>query len=564
MLKNGNLTLLGEIRGLKPQRLTSDPVAEDLKVGLVWVNTTDKALRWYDGEEVLTVASGGNLDNYLSLDGGTLTGPLILSGPGTEDLNPASFKQLTDGLGAKQDEITGAASTVATLDLAPSVVVVSDADGKITGSATVNVEELGYLDGVTSAIQGQIDGKQAELGFTPLNKAGDAINGNLNFGGTNTAKNLAAPVDPTDPVRLIDIDNLKADLDFQADVLATQVDASTIPDLSNTLPDSAVRYIITDADALDSGFGTIAGLEDGDIVQKDGATFKVVYDVSERGPGVLVWDRNAVKFMKFNGTNWSEHGGLSGVTVSAGLLKEGNTISVKFGAGVTNLPDGEVGIDVGTTGGLALVDPTSGAASTEEDAVLALKLKASSGLAVSADGVSIADEGVTARTIAAAALGNGLQGGAGTALSVKLDGATLSLGAAGLKVGDLSDTYLSLAEGGAVTGDVTVPAPAGDNSIANRKSVTDITGPLADRIDTLEAGAGASQVVFDGTTGAAQDTYSINHGLNYRWATVAVYDETFTQILPDNVTLTDANNLVVTLAVAQKVYIVINGKKVAA
>lgn len=564
MLKNGNLTLLGEIRGLKPQRLTSDPVAEDLKVGLVWVNTTDKALRWYDGEEVLTVASGGNLDNYLSLDGGTLTGPLVLAGPGTEDLNPASFKQLTDGLAEKQDEITGAASTVATLDLAPSVVVVSDADGKITGSATVNVEELGYLDGVTSSIQTQIDGKQADLGFTPLNKAGDAINGNLNFGGTNTAKNLAAPVDPTDPVRLIDIDNLKADLDFQADVLATQKDAGTIPDLSNTLPDDQVRYIITDADALDSGFGTIDGLEDGDIVQKDGATFKVVYDVSERGPGVLVWDREAVKFMKFNGTTWSEHGGLSGVTVSAGLLKDGNTISVKFGAGVTNLPDGEVGIDVGTTGGLSLVDPTTGDASTADDAVLALKLKAASGLAVSADGVSIADEGVTARTIAAAALGNGLQGGAGTALSVKLDGATLELGAAGLKVGDLSDTYLSLADGGAIVGDVTVPAPAGDNSIANRKSVTDITTPLSQRIDTLEAGAGASQYVFDGTTGAAQDTYSINHGLNYRWATVAVYDETFTQILPDNVTLTDANNLVVTLAVAQKVYVVINGKKVAA
>ena len=564
MLKNGNLTLLGEIRGLKPQRLTSDPVAEDLKVGLVWVNTTDKALRWYDGEEVLTVASGGNLDNYLSLEGGTLTGPLVLAGPGTEDLNPASFKQLTDGLAEKQDEITGAASTVATLDLAPSVVVVSDADGKITGSATVNVEELGYLDGVTSSIQAQIDGKQADLGFTPLNKAGDAINGNLNFGGTNTAKNLAAPVDPTDPVRLIDIDNLKADLDFQADVLATQKDASTIPDLSNTLPDDQVRYIITDADALDSGFGTIEGLEDGDIVQKDGASFKVVYDVSERGPGVLVWDREAVKFMKFNGTTWSEHGGLSGVTVSAGLLKDGNTISVKFGAGVTNLPDGEVGIDVGTTGGLSLVDPTTGDASTADDAVLALKLKAASGLAVSADGVSIADEGVTARTIAAAALGNGLQGGAGTALSIKLDGATLALGAAGLKVGDLSDTYLSLADGGAIVGDVTVPAPAGDNSIANRKSVTDITGPLANRLDTLEANAGASQYVFDGTTGAAQDTYSINHGLNYRWATVAVYDETFTQILPDNVTLTDANNLVVTLAVAQKVYVVINGKKVAA
>ena len=64
MLKNGNITLLGEIRGLKPQRLAADPQAGDLREGLVWVNTTEKALKWYDGTSVLTVATGGTLDDY--------------------------------------------------------------------------------------------------------------------------------------------------------------------------------------------------------------------------------------------------------------------------------------------------------------------------------------------------------------------------------------------------------------------------------------------------------------------------------------------------------------------
>lgn len=43
----------------------------------------------------------------------------------------------------------------------------------------VSMTEVGYLDGVTSAIQTQLNGKQASLGFTPLNAAGGAMSGAL-------------------------------------------------------------------------------------------------------------------------------------------------------------------------------------------------------------------------------------------------------------------------------------------------------------------------------------------------------------------------------------------------
>lgn len=568
MRYNGNIQVVGEIQGLKPGRLAADPTGADLVQGLTWVNTTDKALRWYNGTEVLTIATGGSLDAYLSKEGGTLTGPLILAADGVQALEAATVGQLTAAIetsaDTKQDKVTGAASTIVTLDLAPSVVAVTDADGKISGSALVSVTELNYLDGVTDNVQTQIDLKQDELGFVPVNKAGDSLTGDLNFGGTHTLKNLSAPTDPTSPVRLIDLDNLKAGLDFQADVLATQVDGTLEPTAS-VLPDNENRYVVTDAATLNAAFGTIVGLEDGDIIQKSGDDYVVAYDVSVKGPGVLVWDRLASKFQKWDGTNWSEQGGLSGVTVSAGLSKEGNVLSVKFGAGVANLPTGEIGLDIATDGGLHLVDPVTGDASTAADSVIALRLKDAGGLSADATGVRVANAGVKAVNLAADVAGNGLVGADGTAIAVKAADGTISVSSEGVKVGDISAAYLKLdAATATLTGQVSVPAPTADTSIANRKTVTDAVSVATQAITDLGAKVDANQFVFDGTQGAAADTYVVTHNLNNRFAAVSVYDDAFNQLLPDSVKLTDANTVTVTLAVAQKIFVVVSGKKVAA
>lgn len=63
-------------------------------------------------------------------------------------------------LNGKQATITGGASTVTTSNLTASRALISDATGKIAVSATVSDTELGYLDGVTSSIQTQLNGKQ--------------------------------------------------------------------------------------------------------------------------------------------------------------------------------------------------------------------------------------------------------------------------------------------------------------------------------------------------------------------------------------------------------------------
>lgn len=63
-------------------------------------------------------------------------------------------------LSGKQNTITGAATTIASSNLAASRAVASDASGKVVAS-NVTSTELGYLDGVTSNVQTQLNGKAA-------------------------------------------------------------------------------------------------------------------------------------------------------------------------------------------------------------------------------------------------------------------------------------------------------------------------------------------------------------------------------------------------------------------
>lgn len=65
-------------------------------------------------------------------------------------------------LGGKQATITGGATSIVSSDLTVSRALASDASGKVAVSATTSTE-LGYLSGVTSAIQTQLGGKQATI-----------------------------------------------------------------------------------------------------------------------------------------------------------------------------------------------------------------------------------------------------------------------------------------------------------------------------------------------------------------------------------------------------------------
>lgn len=93
-------------------------------------------------------------DQVLSVN--SQTGAVVLD---TDDVGEgATNLYFTDS--RAQNAITGAASTVTTANLTANRAVVSDGGGKMADSTTTSTE-IGYLSGVTSAIQTQLDNKQA-------------------------------------------------------------------------------------------------------------------------------------------------------------------------------------------------------------------------------------------------------------------------------------------------------------------------------------------------------------------------------------------------------------------
>ena len=107
------------------------------------------------GTNIKTVNSNsllgsGNIEISSSVAWGGITGTL------------SSQTDLQSELDGKEDTITGAATTITGTDLTASRALTSSATGKVEVSAVTSTE-LGYLDGVTSAIQTQIDGKEATI-----------------------------------------------------------------------------------------------------------------------------------------------------------------------------------------------------------------------------------------------------------------------------------------------------------------------------------------------------------------------------------------------------------------
>lgn len=87
-------------------------------------------------------------------------------------------------LDTKQDKITGAATTITEDNLTASRALISNSSGKVAVSAVTSTE-LGYLDGVTSNVQTQLNGKQGN---------NDEIQGLRLTGGLNSIGSMTQSV----------------------------------------------------------------------------------------------------------------------------------------------------------------------------------------------------------------------------------------------------------------------------------------------------------------------------------------------------------------------------------
>jgi hypothetical protein len=118
-----------------------------------------------DSKGRITSASNTNITFPVTTVNGQ-AGTVVLT---TSDVAEGTNQYFTTA--RAQASITGGASSVVTANLTASRALVSDGSGKIAASATTTTTEIGYLAGVTSAIQTQLNGK--------LNLTGGTLTGGL-------------------------------------------------------------------------------------------------------------------------------------------------------------------------------------------------------------------------------------------------------------------------------------------------------------------------------------------------------------------------------------------------
>ena len=141
-------------------------LSSPFNVGATSVTTSGAELNLLDGSAAGTIANSKAVIYGSSGEVNATT----LQIAGTSITATAAELNYVDGvtsaiqtqIDSKQATITGAATTIDDADLTASRAVISNASGKVAVSAVTDTE-LGYLDGVTSAVQTQIDSKQATI-----------------------------------------------------------------------------------------------------------------------------------------------------------------------------------------------------------------------------------------------------------------------------------------------------------------------------------------------------------------------------------------------------------------
>jgi|14BtaG_2_1085337.scaffolds.fasta_scaffold00747_3 fructose-specific component phosphotransferase system IIB-like protein len=184
----------------------------------------------------------------------------------------------------KQATITGAATTIDDANLTASRAVISNASGKVAVSAVTDTE-LGYLDGVTSAVQTQIDGKQATITGAASSITSSNLTALRSLYSDASGKVAASSITATE----------LSYLDGVTSAIQTQIDSkqATITGAATTIDDAnltANRAVISNA----SGKVAVSAVTSTEVGYLDGVTSAIQTQINGKAANTTlaesVWE----------------------------------------------------------------------------------------------------------------------------------------------------------------------------------------------------------------------------------------------------------------------------------
>lgn len=525
----------------------------------------------------------------------------------------------------------GAATTRSVTGTAGRITV-SNGDG-VSGNPTIDLATVsqtngGLLTKISIDTYGRISSSSAVVAAditalvdaTYVNVTGDSMSGNLTFTGGAKVTGLPTPTNDTDAASKAYVDALQQGLSWKS-----AVRVATTGGISLSGPGSAIdgvalavgnRVLVKNqSTASENGIyifnGTAAAMtraSDMDSATEfDGSAVFVQEGTTNQNTGwtetatVTTVGTDPVTFVQFSGG--------AVYTFGTGLNLSGNTVTVNLGAGIGELPSGNVGIDLYNTASGALILTTDGSArSTGAASQLHLLLNGSGGLAQDASGLKINAASVTNAMLAnsthglaadtgtsSVALGQTLtiSGTAAQGISTSVSGQTVTLTIA---------NATSSAKGVASFGTGLAVASGAVTLNASLDNLTNVSGTVAGASGSLlykngstwqpiaastfansniaienlsnvadSAGTAGSILVTDGTTytpkkiyflyttATAATTHTVTHNLNQKYCNVTVVDNTDNVIIPESIVFNTANQLTVTFNASIACSVVVMG-----
>jgi len=364
-------------------------------------------------------------------------------------------------------------------------------------------DSYGRVAGTTAVVTADIT---ALVDATYVNVTGDAMTGNLAMG-TNLVTGLGAPVNATDAVNKAYVDNAVVGLTWEAPVGSIVTSLPGTATIGDRVYNSVTNKIhtATATDTWDAGETLV-----------EGAAF---FDKSNESG----WVGDGTAAVQFTG------GGQ--LTAGVGLAKTGNVIDVNLGAGISQLPSDEVGIDLFSSSASALILTEDGSTrGTGTAAALALLLKSAGGLTQDVTGLYVPANGITNAMILndtftlngdtgtdAFALGDTLQikGTSTQGISTETTESPAGTSTVTLTIADASATQKGVAT--FVTGDFVVTA--GDVAI-KEGGVDNIQ--LANSTITMAGDSGTADAIALGETFTVEGGDGITTTMGVNKVTIAV------------------------------------------